>query len=131
MTVKITGMQVKRGRPNKGGSRIMATFDFHTADLGFKGCCLTLNPADQWRVWTPLIDPGTQSAQQRKVLQVCVYWRSGGALEQEVLDAALAMFRLMDDEEDATAPYEPHQYPDPSPEPEDRDGLLRALGADT
>lgn len=122
MTVKITGMQIKHGRPNKGGSRIMATFDFHTPDLGFKGCCLTLNPANQWRVWTPMIDPHSTSQKDRKILQICVYWRSGGSLEQEVLDAALAMYRLMDDGE------EEFVRPEPSPEPEDRDGLLRALG---
>lgn len=128
MTVKITGMQIKRGRPNRGGSRIMATFDFHTTDLGFKGCCLTLNPAGKWRVWTPMIDPGTQSAKERKILQVCVYWRSGGTLEQQVLDAALAMFHLLDDGDDPLAPWEPREHPEPSSEPEDREGLMRALG---
>lgn len=123
MTVKITGMQIRRGKPNRGGSRIMAMFDFHTADLGMKGCALALNPDGKWRVWTPMIDPGNQSAKERKILQVCVYWRSGGTLEQEVLDAALAMFHLLDDGED------PHVRPEPSVEPGDREGLLRALGA--
>lgn len=113
MTVKITGMQIKRSKPNRGGSRIMATFDFHTPDMGFKGCVLSLNPEGKWRVWTPMIDPSA-SAKERKILQVCVYWRSAGTLEQEVLDAALGLYRQLSDHDEFDAPYEPHDYPEPS-----------------
>lgn len=113
MTIKITGMQIKRSKPNRGGSRVMANFDFHTPDLGMKGCVLSLNPEGKWRVWTPMIDP-LASAKDRKIQQVCVYWRSGSTMEQQVLDAALALYKQLSDDDEFDAPYEPREYPEPS-----------------
>ncbi len=92
MTVKITAMRTVDGKPNRGGSKIIAHFDFITEDLGMKGCVLSLNPEGKHRVWTPLID-ATVSQSERKALLVGVYWRKEGALHGQVLDAAVAMYR--------------------------------------
>lgn len=95
MTVKITGMRTVTAKPNFGGSRIIAHFDFITDDLGMRGCVLSLNPEGKPRVWTPLID-ATVSQSERKSAPVQVYWRKEGELHGQVLDAAVAMYRLFD-----------------------------------
>ncbi len=121
--VKITGMSVRNAAPNKGGTRIMAFFDFHTDDIGLRGCALVKNNCGIWHVWTPMIDPGSYANAERKLHPVGVYWRSAGDLEERVLAAALDMYRIMDG-------GVPMAKTVPEPESDDRNGLMRALGVD-
>lgn len=90
---KITGMTIKRGAPNKGGSRIMAFFNAHNEEMGFKGCALVLRPDGGWRVWTPMLSDLTRT--ERREREAAVYFRSGSTMEAELLEAALKLYAII------------------------------------
>jgi hypothetical protein len=89
MDSKITGMTLKEGAPNRGGTRILAFFDCETPHLGMKGAALVVYKDGRWGIWPPKIEDGTGIAihERRK----CVYWR-GDAFVKALLPAAQQLY---------------------------------------
>src|ERR1700704_1405071 len=89
MEVNITGMTKTTGRPNKGGTRILAFFDFDAHNIGMKGAALVINQTGKWGIWPPKIEDATRVEihERRK----CVYWR-GDAFEKALLPAAQDLY---------------------------------------
>lgn len=140
MTFKITGMSLRQFQPNKGGSRLMAYFDCHNEEIGFKGCALVKLSGGDWRVWLPKV--GEKTVAERRADRVDVYFRAGSTLEAEMLAAARAMYALMDDEPiEDDGPIEYRTFPftlvsidgkpvEKSEPDDDASGLHRVLGID-
>src|SRR4051794_8500950 len=73
MEVTISGMTKQGGKPNKGGNRIVAFFDFEAPDIGMKGAALVVRADGSWDVWPPKIEDLTRAEihERRKY----VFWR--------------------------------------------------------
>lgn len=55
--VTITGLtRVARPKPNKGGSTVIALFDFEVSGLALAGCALVRTPRNGLTVWPPKLE---------------------------------------------------------------------------
>jgi hypothetical protein len=89
MDSKITGMTMKGGAPNKGGTRILAFFDCETQDIGFKGAALVLYEEGKWGIWPPKIEDATRAEIHAR--RRYVFFR-GDAFEKALLPAARELY---------------------------------------
>jgi len=56
MEVTIAGVNITKGRPNKGGSRIIAFFDCEAEGFQLNGCALVRTAKNGLTVWPPKIE---------------------------------------------------------------------------
>lgn len=82
-------MTKEGGEPNKGGSRVLAFFDFDAPTIGMKGAALVINQNGRWTVWPPKILDATRAEIHNR--RRYVFFR-GDFADKVVLPAARELY---------------------------------------